>query len=108
MDRYDEAKEILPPEGGSHDEVLPPEGGSHEDTEPRDMRAGEVLGLGGAPVPKQPGDPTASNDPESVAQRRHRMAEDDSFARRQGSDQHAGATGMDMGAGGQGTDISGD
>jgi hypothetical protein len=35
-------------------------------------RTGDVLGLGGGAVPKVPGNPSASNDPESVARRRER------------------------------------
>ena len=68
-----------------------------------------ILGLGGEPVPKAPGDPTTEHDPESVAQRRARMREGlDEASAPEGTDsQHAGATGIDMGAGGEGTDISG-
>lgn len=70
-----------------------------------------ILGLGGAPVPKEPGDPSTEHDAEAVAQRRARMhegeAEDAAAAdARDESDQHAGATGIDMGAGGHGTDVS--
>ena len=39
-------------------------------------RKGDVLGLGGGPVPKMPGDPSASEDRESMAQRRERARED--------------------------------
>ena len=65
-----------------------------------------ILGLGGSPVPKEPGDPTAANDPESVARRRARMrqgeAEDQA---EETNEQRKGATGIDMGAGGQDTGI---
>lgn len=65
-----------------------------------------ILGLGNSPVPKEPGDPTTSNDPESVAQRRARMREGEAEDRaEETSEQHHGATGIDMGAGGHGTDI---
>ena len=65
-----------------------------------------ILGLGGAPVPKDPLDPVATNDAESVRRRRDRMREGEATDRAAG-DQHAGATGIDMGAGGEGTDLSG-
>jgi hypothetical protein len=75
------------------------------DDEP--VRTGDTLGLGGAAVPKRPGDPSASDDPESVRRRRERMRGDEDRA---GSTDEAhqdgsGATGIDMGAGGEGTDI---
>jgi hypothetical protein len=72
-------------------------------------REGDVLGLGGAAVPKAPGDPSASDDPESVARRRARgMGADEDVAPREDPyRQSAGATGIDMGAGGEGTDVSG-
>jgi hypothetical protein len=68
-----------------------------------------ILGLGGAPVPKEPTDPTTENDPESVARRRTRMREDlDEHAQTEDPDrQRSGATGIDMGSGGQGTHLSG-
>ena len=66
-----------------------------------------ILGLGGAPVPKEPGDPSAENDPESVARRRSRMrgGEDETVQTEEPDRQRSGATGIDMGSGGQGTDI---
>ena len=71
-------------------------------------RTGDVLGLGGSAVPKSPGDPTASNDPESVARRRERALGEDEPTRTEDPDrQRSGATGIDMGAGGQGTQLSG-
>ena len=91
MDRYDEKKHI-----NDTDEVA---------------REGDVLGLGGSAVPKAPGDPNVSHDPESVRQRRERafggdtepgVKRDDPY--RQGK----GATGIDMGAAGSGTDIEPD
>lgn len=68
----------------------------------------EILGLGGSPVPKMPGDPSASNDPESVRRRRERASgADETTVSEEGDRQGSGATGIDMGAGGQGTDVSG-
>ena len=81
--------------------------------ETNDKISSGILGLGGAPVPKEPGDPTTEHDPESEAKRRARMragaterpleeqAEEDEGQRK-------GATGIDMGAGGQGTGIRGE
>ena len=69
-----------------------------------------ILGLGGAPVPKEPGDPTTEYDAEAVAQRRARMHEGEAEAeadREETDHQGSGATGIDMGAGGHGTDLSG-
>lgn len=88
MDRYDEKKDRH-----DADEV---------------ERTGDVLGLGGAPVPKMPGDPSASDDEESVARRRERALEDDGMTSSNREDpyqQSSGATGIDMGSGGHGTDI---
>ena len=65
-----------------------------------------ILGLGGGPVPKAPGDPTTEYDAESVAQRRARMHQGEAEALADTTEeQHHGATGIDMGAGGHGTDI---
>ena len=66
-----------------------------------------ILGLGGAPVPKEPGDPSADETDEARAQRRARMQQGEAEART-GETPHTqgpGATGIDMGAGGTGTDI---
>lgn len=68
-----------------------------------------ILGLGGTPVPKTPGDPTTEYDDESVAQRRARLHQGEAeaeAARDDGDQSGPGATGIDMGAGGDGTDIS--
>lgn len=71
-------------------------------------RSGDVLGLGGAAVPKMPGDPSASDDPESVARRRERALGDEETVTTEDPDrQRSGATGIDMGSGGQGTHLSG-
>ena len=92
MDRYDEAKHV------------------HTDDD-RDAGTmgpeGDVLGITHAPVPKSPGDPTASDDPESVRRRRQRaLGEDEGrLSDQPSSSSGPGATGIDMGYGGQGTDI---
>ena len=92
MDRHDEAKHV----------------NIDRTEDAAEPRAGEVLGLGGSPVPKMPGDPSASKDPASAARRRERMREDEGATRREDPDlQHKGATGIDMGSGGEGTDVSG-
>ena len=75
--------------------------------ESRDKATGGILGLGGSPVPKEPGDPSAANDPDSRHRRRQRIAEGEVEESTTAVDDHAGATGIDMGAGGHGTDISG-
>jgi hypothetical protein len=69
-----------------------------------------ILGLGGAPVPKEPGDPTAEHDEESAARRRARMREEEAetLSEKNRDREHKGATGIDMGAGGEGTGIKPD
>jgi hypothetical protein len=91
MDRYDELKDNR-------------SGDDSRTTDECVNREGDILGLGGSPVPKAPGDPTTEYDEESVRQRRARALGDDEV-RRPSDDQH-GATGIDMGAGGHGTDIA--
>ena len=90
MDRYDEKKDVR-----NSDETA---------------RGGDVLGLSGSEVPKAPGDPGASNDPEAVRHRRERALGGDETGvhPEDGDRQRSGATGIDMGAGGQGTHIKGD
>lgn len=91
MDRYDEKRD-------------------RNDADELGSREGDVLGLGGSSVPKSPGDPSVSNDPESVRRRRMRgkdteaegVRDDDPYR------QSNGAAGIDMGAGGRGTDVSGE
>jgi hypothetical protein len=92
MDRYDEKNDMM------------------NDTDEVGARQGDVLGLGGASVPKTPGDPSVSNDPASVRKRRERaMGSEDSGVRHEDPDrQRSGATGIDMGSGGQGTHVSGE
>ena len=95
MDRYDENRSV-------NDVNDNDEGSSRS-------QGGDILGLGGSVVPKMPGDPSASNDPESVRRRRERAMEGDDTVRHEDGDrQRSGATGIDMGAGGQGTHISGE
>jgi len=77
----------------------------HTDDEPQ--RQGDILGLGGAAVPKSSLDPSTEFDEESVAQRHERSrGEDEDKAREDTTFKHgAGATGMDIGAGETGTDV---
>ena len=79
------------------------------DDEKDDPITSGILGLGGASVPKEPGDPTTEHDPESVARRRARMreGEDETTSTEDPDRQRSCATGIDMGSGGQGTHISG-
>jgi hypothetical protein len=92
MDRYDERKDER-----DTDEVS------------SSSRSNDILGLSGSPVPKMPGDPSASDDPESVRRRRERaMESEESLSHEDADRQRSGATGIDMGAGGQGTHVSGE
>jgi len=91
MDRNDESRSV-----------------NDSDEESSTGRSTDILGLGGSPVPKMPGDPSASGDPESVRQRRERVRGSEESPLRQEDGGRHGATGIDMGAGGQGTDLSGD
>jgi hypothetical protein len=84
MDRYDENRHV-----------------NDTDEAPSNSQGGDVLGLSGSPVPKMPGDPSASSDPESARRRRERAREDEELlSQEEGDRQHAGATGIDMGSGG--------
>ena len=90
MDRYDESR-------------------SDSDEASSSSQSSDILGLGGSAVPKMPGDPSASNDPESVRRRRERAMESEgSTSHEDGDRQRSGATGIDMGSGGQGTHLSGE
>ena len=89
MDRHDESRHV-----------------NETDESPSPTQTGDVLGLGGSPVPKMPGDPSASSDPESARRRRERAREDEEPLSREEGERHSGATGIDMGAGGEGTDIT--
>jgi len=80
-----------------------------KETSDAEVPSSGILGLGGSAVPKMPGDPSASNDPESVAHRRERVREDDETLNPRRDDPYkrsSGATGIDMGAGGRGTDVN--
>jgi len=110
MDRFDERKPVhdTDHEHHHHNEHDHP----HYETVRRDedadpAREGDVLGLGGAAVPKLPGDPHTEYDEHSVAQRRTRAsAGDEGLGQRDADLQRSkGATGIDMGSGGSGTDI---
>lgn len=105
MDRFDERKPVHNPV--HEDDELTEHRGDERD-EP--LRDGDVLGLGGSPVPKAPGDPTTEYDPGSVARRRERArgADEERPGRESEADRSKGATGIDMGYGGSGTDVSGE
>lgn len=76
----------------------------HTDNEPQ--RQGDILGLGGAAVPKSSVDPSTEYDEESIDQRHVRSRGEDEERREDTAFKHgAGATGIDMGAGGTGTDV---
>jgi hypothetical protein len=77
------------------------------DDEKDDKITSGILGLGGAPVPKEPGDPSTEHDPESVAQRRARMRQGEADEAGEPDTGGPGAVGIDMGAGGEGTQVSG-
>ena len=87
MDRYDEAKHVH----------------SDDDISETPARQGDILGLGGAAVPKAPGDPVTEYDEASARRRRERASESESVD--ETPTHGAGATGIDMGSGGTGTDI---
>lgn len=94
MDRYDEKKPVHNPD-------------AHRDD---DERTGDVLGIGGTAVPKEPGDPSTDYDEKSRAQRRQRLRQPAApgVSETEDSDRGGGATGIDMGGGGTGTDIKPD
>jgi hypothetical protein len=70
-----------------------------EDDEP--VRQGDVLGLGGAAVPKSPNDKRSDRSRDDGALHDDEEDRDRDTAYRRGH----GATGIDMGAGGSGTDV---
>lgn len=86
---------------------------SHDVTRDADMpsdddmpkRQGDILGLGGAVVPKAANDPGTEYDEESIARRRARSAPLDEPTADPNMSRGTGATGVDMGTGGHGTDI---
>lgn len=67
------------------------------------VREGDVLGLGGASVPKTPMDPSTEFDEESVAQRRARARAGEQEDA--GPLQDTGKAGIDMGTGVQTPDV---
>lgn len=72
-----------------------------DDAEPE--RQGDILGLGGSPVPQSPGDSMTGHDPSASVRRRRGM--NDEVTENAGVTRGSGATGIDMGSGGNGTDI---
>jgi hypothetical protein len=62
------------PDDRDKDELDPDIDTQAEPDESAEPRAGDVLGLGGAPVPKDETDPSAEHDPKSVARRRARSS----------------------------------
>jgi hypothetical protein len=68
-------------------------------------REGDILGLGGAVVPKSSTDQTTEYDEESIARRRARSTGMDERAGTREISRSKGATGIDMGSGGEGTDL---
>lgn len=71
-------------------------------------REGDILGLGGAPVPKEQGDPSTAYDEESVERRRERMHRDerDSGVSNPMPDTSGPPSSVDMGSGGSGTGVN--
>jgi hypothetical protein len=91
MDRSDEFDPRLRHEASTHDS---------------ERRAGDILGLGDAVVPKSPEDPAAESDPESAAKRRARIQSgDEERAFNRTSGRSPGATSTDTGSGGSGTQV---
>jgi hypothetical protein len=80
------------------------------ETDEAPARVGDVLGLGGSSVPTTPDDPTVSNDPAAIRQRRQRSHASEAEEERDDDPyrQSKGAAGIDMGAGGRATDVSGE
>ena len=70
------------------------------DDEP--VRQGDILGLGGAAVPKSPADQTISSETSGES---GSVREDGERDRETAYRRTPGATGIDMGAGGSGTDV---
>jgi hypothetical protein len=101
MDRFDERKP-----DHIDDDIPADRPADRRDDEP--ARHGDVLGLGGAAVPKAPGDPTADDSPDAAARQRARRREDEAAERadrEKDSEDTFGATSIDMGAGGKGNTI---
>ena len=76
------------------------------DRDDQPVREGDILGLGGAAVPKSSDEPSTSfekdvtRNSESIRDEDEDMRKGDTAYRRS-----PGATGIDMGAGGSGTDV---
>jgi hypothetical protein len=73
----------------------------------REQRTGDILGLGGAPVPRSPDDPSVERDPEAAATRVNRIfsvGDDDERPSGRTPKRTAGATGI--GDDGTRTDVS--
>ena len=91
------------------DTHIPPDREVVRESDSRDedmpKREGDILGLGGAVVPKSSADQTTEYDEESVARRRSRSAGMDEPAGTRELHRGKGATGLAMGSGGDGTDL---
>ena len=107
MDRFDERKPVHETEHHNDDDDHRHHEAIQRDENAEPAREGDILGLGGASVPKTPGDPHTEYDEHSVAQRGARAsAGDERLGQRDDDLQRSkGATGIDMGSGGSGTDI---
>ena len=70
------------------------------------VREGDILGLGGAVVPKSSDEPSTSFE-DDVTRNSESIREEDEDMRRGDTayKRSPGATGIDMGAGGSGTDV---
>jgi hypothetical protein len=78
----------------------------HDRGDDEPVRQGDILGLGGAAVPKTPSDSNTSSEGISGDETRSiRDDEDETSVRDTAFKRSSGATGIDMGAGGTGTDI---
>jgi len=74
-----------------------------DDADDEPVRQGDILGLGGAAVPKSPEDKRTS--PEKSGTRESTSVDEDEHTRETAYRRSPGATGIDMGAGGSGTDV---
>jgi hypothetical protein len=78
----------------------------HDRSDDEPVRQGDILGLGGAAVPKAPSDSNSSTEGTSGGGSRSvRDDEDEINDRDTAFKRSPGATGIDMGGGGTGTDI---
>lgn len=70
------------------------------------VREGDILGLGGAVVPKSSDEPSTSFEDDVTRNSESIREEDDDMRRGDTAYKRSlGATGIDMGAGGSGTDV---